>query len=170
MENKTPINSHQMVLDRVETHLAIQMESAMANVKGEQQPRELTALNSVLAYPPIAYLTKAPDYISDIEQLDQESQNWIINFANYVTIDWSMMVRTINGDDDYMESFINALSKTITSLVDTAITPDGYGERLDKEKVNDPVALTYFMLATCYRRIALNVGVAHGRASSTSIN
>ena len=170
MENKNPINLHHMVLDRVETHLAIQMESSMAGVKGEQQPRELTALNSVLSYPPIAYLTKKPEYTTDIEQLDQDSQNWIINFANYVTMDWSMMVRTINGDDDYMDSFIDALGKTVKSLVETAITPDGYGERLDGDKVKDPVALTYFMLATCYRRIALKVGVAHGRASSTSIN
>ncbi len=168
--NTAPINLYQMVLDRVEEHLAVQLESEISNTHGDRVSKELSALYSVLSYPPVAYLTKSPDYIADIESLDDGARNWIINFANYVTMDWSMMIRTINGDDDYVDSFISSFKKSIASVAETAITMDGYAERLDNAKVDDPVALTYYMLATCYRRIALKLGIANGRIATKPTN
>lgn len=167
MDNtRPPINLHQMVLDRVEEHLAIQLETAVTQVRGEAPSKEMSAISNVLSYPPIAYLTQSPEYISDIEKLDDGSRNWIVNFVNYVTMDWTMMIRTINGDEDYVDSFINAFEKSIDAVIGTNIAMEGYNDRLDRSHVQDPVALTYYMLATSYRRIALKLGIANGRTAS----
>lgn len=171
MENTTtPINLHQMVLDRIEEHLGNQMEAALDFSLPDKLSKELSAIKDVLSYPPIAYLTKSPEYLSDIESLDQASVNWIINFVNYVTMDWTMMIRTINGDDDYYESFIGSFVKSIESVAKTSITMEGYSDRLDTDKVKDPVALTYYLMATAYRNIALKLGAADVRASSKSVS
>lgn len=165
-----PINLYQLVLERVDKHLALQMELGVTLSKGGTESKELSAMSSVLSYPPVAYLTKTPEYVSDISKLDQGSMNWIINFVNYVTMDWCMMVRTMDGDVDYFDSFISSFEKTIGGIVDTSITMEGYNDRLDKQMVKDPVALTYFMLATSYRQLAFNLGVANGRASTKPVS
>ena len=165
-----PINLYQLVLERVDRHLALQMELGVSQSRGEKETKEMSAMSSVLSYPPIAYLTKTPEYISDIEKLDQPTMNWIVNFVNYVTMDWSMMVRTMDGDVDYFDSFIGSFEKTITGIVGTNISMEGYSDRIDVQMVKDPVALTYFMLATSYRQLALNLGVANGRASAKPVS
>ena len=157
-----PINLYQLVLERVDQHLALQMELGVTQSRGDKGTKELSAMSSVLSYPPIAYLAKTPEYVTDISKLDQGSMNWIVNFVNYVTMDWCMMVRTMDGDVDYFDSFIQSFEKTVKGVVGTNITMEGYNDRLDSQMVKDPVALTYFMLATSYRQLALNLGVANG--------
>ncbi len=165
-----PINLYQLVLERVDEHLALQLELGVSNAKGNKESKELSAMSDVLTYPPVAYLTRTPEYITDIEKLDQGSMNWIINFVNYVTMDWCMMIRTMDGDVDYFDSFIKSFENTINGIVNTSVTMDGYTERLDASKVKDPIALTYYMLATSYRQLALNLGVANGRATSKPVS
>lgn len=171
MNNQTaPVNLYQLVLERIDKHLALQLELGVTQSVGAKESKEMAAMSSVLSYPPIAYLSKSPEYLTDIGKLDQGSMNWIVNFVNYVTMDWCMMVRTIDGDVDYFDSFITSFEKTISGVTNTSITMEGYSDRLDVTMVKDPVALTYFMLATSYRQLAFSLGVANGRASSKPVS
>ncbi len=154
------------VLLRVRGRLSSVLEFLLTE---DSQKTNKEALTSILKYPAINYLSSKPAYAGDFDSLQAETVTWLINLVSTIMVDWTMLARNYYGKDLH-DGFIADLSASVNSLKESKVLPEDYIERFKSSPSDDTFNVTVYLMAVVYREIVVDLGRAHGRATSKPAN
>jgi len=155
--NITTVSLYDGMIGRVLDKLAGELKFLAASESTTDSATKISALSSLLTYPPITYFGKDKPYIEDMEMLAISTQMWLVNLTNSICVDWQMHIGTMDGSIS-VDGFMTSMAEAVGRVMKSPFTKPGYAERLDSASTNDPIRVTLYMMSIAYVEIAKSVG------------